>query len=426
MRQSSVVLLPFVAFALLHPAGAAASPPRPILVTVDDLPIAADTLHPDPAERERITRDMLRVLAKHGITAVGLVAGKHHPAPADERLLELWLRGGHELGNHSFGHPNYTQTEIAPYIADLEKERAWLADFLAAHGSRLRFFRFPFLNEGDTPEKVRAARDYLKASGQTNLPVTLDNQDWSYEDRWVAARQAGEDASLARVAEDYQAAIRIHVEQFESRGERLFGRPTPEILLLHAGEVGAAQWDALFTWLEGTNHRFATADEVLADPAYSTPYAYIAENGVSLWERLKAERRKSEAPPALRRALDAQVAAWNRGDLEAFVAIYAEDVTFISPGGVAHGRQGVLERYRRKYPDREAMGTLSLEVFETRLLAGEEFTFFGDTVVGRMQGATLAARWTLTYEGKPPLTGSTLLILRPRGEAWEIIQDASM
>lgn len=43
----------------------------PLLVTVDDLPIAAGGLHPDPAERRRITDGLLAALARHGIRAVG-------------------------------------------------------------------------------------------------------------------------------------------------------------------------------------------------------------------------------------------------------------------------------------------------------------------------------------------------------------------
>ncbi len=421
-----IPLLPTILLALAAPAPSGAPlPPRPILITVDDLPIAA-ALHTDPAERERITRGMLAALAKHRVKAVGLVEGKHHPAPADERLLDQWLKAGHELGNHSFSHLNYSETEIKPYLADVEKERAWLDSFLKERGRKLRFFRFPFLNEGNTPEKLRAMRDYLKASGQINLPVTLDNQDWSFEKDYVQARRGGRKEDLLRVAEDYRSALRLHIVHFESAGERLFGRPTAEILLLHAGEIGAAEWDALFTWLERTNHRFATADEVLADPAYATPHEYVAEDGVSLWERIKAERRTSEVPAEIKQALDAQAAAWNRGDLEAFTAIYAEDASFVSPSGTVRGRQAVLDRYRKRYPDRAAMGILTLEIQEVRILSGEEFTFFGDTVVGRVQGASVVARWTLSYEGKPPATGSTLLVLRPRGDGWEIVQDASM
>jgi hypothetical protein len=41
-----------------------------VLVTVDDLPIAAGRLHPDDAGRERLTNDLLAVLRKHGIKAV--------------------------------------------------------------------------------------------------------------------------------------------------------------------------------------------------------------------------------------------------------------------------------------------------------------------------------------------------------------------
>ena len=58
-------------------------------------------------------------------------------------------------------------------------------------------------------------------------------------------------------------------------------------------------------------------------------------------------------------ALVAQVAAWNRGDLEAFTAMYADDCTFVTPNGVTRGRTEVLERYRGRYPDRAAMGTLT-------------------------------------------------------------------
>ena len=425
-------LLSFSTFALLTSVtlfsadSPSASTKRPILITVDDLPIAADSQHTDPAERLKITQGMLKVLAKHHITAVALVAGKHHPKPADEKLLDLWLQGGHELGNHSFSHPDYSLLEIKPYIDDIEKERQWLVAYLQAHGKSLRFFRFPFLNEGNTPEKLKAMRDYLKSTGQTNLPVTIDDQDWSFEEDWVKARRADDRAALKIIAADYQAALRIHVDHFESLGERLFGRKAPEIILLHALEVSAAQWDEFFTWLETTGHRFASADEVLRDPAYQTPHEYVARNGISLWDRIRVERRKAEVPAAVKKILDEQIAAWNSGDVEKFVSYYAEDATFVSPGGFSKGRKAVLDRYKLKYPDRKAMGTLSLDITETRLIAGEEFSMFGDTVPGHVQGVTVAARWKLDYDGKPPAAGTTLLVFRPRGEGWEIVQDASM
>ena len=59
---------------LLAAAAARAAPntARPLLVTVDDLPMGAGDKHRDPADRDRITRGLLAALAKHRIQAVGL------------------------------------------------------------------------------------------------------------------------------------------------------------------------------------------------------------------------------------------------------------------------------------------------------------------------------------------------------------------
>lgn len=109
--------------------------------------------------------------------------------------------------------------------------------------------------------------------------------------------------------------------------------------------------------------------------------------------------------------LNEQVAAWNRGDLDAFAASYAEDATFVAPSGLTKGRSDVLARYKKRYPDKAAMGTLGFDILEARPIAG---------------GISLVAKWTLTYPSRPPATGHTLLVLHPRGSSWMIVQDASM
>src|ERR1700749_2166685 len=74
----------------------------------------------------------------------------------------------------------------------------------------------------------------------------------------------------------------------------------------------------------------------------------------------------SNLHPAPRQELDvikvllAQESAWNRGDLEAFVRAYKDspDILFISHQ-VNRGFAGLLDQYRRDYPNKAAMGTLS-------------------------------------------------------------------
>jgi len=137
-----------------------------------------------------------------------------------------------------------------------------------------------------------------------------------------------------------------------------------------------------------------------------------------------------EAEAAVRALLAAQSMAWNRGDLAAFTAVYAEDAAFLSSTGLTRGRQQVLERYRRRYPDRKAMGTLSLEVLETRILSAEEAASpHAGGRPCRIPGLSVVARWRLAYPDQPDkktAEGLTLLVFKPRGEGWEIVQDASM
>lgn len=184
----SVLVLAFSAF---PGAADAADTRRPILITVDDLPVSAGRLHTDPEEREAITRGLLSALAKHQIQAVGLATGKNHSTAADAKLLDLWLQYGHELGNHSTLHLDYSETDPRAYIADVDGERVRLESFLAARGQRLSYFRFPFLNERDTGEKLEAIRPTSRARASETFRSRSTTRTGPSRRRGVKARRAG-------------------------------------------------------------------------------------------------------------------------------------------------------------------------------------------------------------------------------------------
>ncbi len=414
------------ALTLLGSAAAAAQHGRPLLVTVDDLPVAGGALHTEAADRDRVTDGLLAALAKHHVPAVGFVIWSRVATPGDRAILERWLAAGHELGNHTATHPDLSKTEAPAYVADVEAGRAGLAAFLAAHGGALRFFRYPYLREGDTAAKLDAVREALASSGQRPLPVTIDTQDWIFEKPWVEASTAGDGAALARIGDDYQRVLRTEVLAQTRLGDELFGRRVPEVLLLHANAVGAVQWDALFTWLESRGFRFASADEVMADPAVNQAPQYVDRFGGSLWHRLAHQRESERVRAAVADLLQTQAAAWNRGDLEAFCAVYADDAVFLTPSGLARGRQAVLDRYRTRYPTREAMGDLSLEPLEVRDVWGPEVTALGGAVPSQIHGVSVVARWTLALADGTSATGLTLLVFHRTAGGWLIVQDASM
>lgn len=433
-RTASVpaIFLALLAALRAVPAGAATGDaadrpaPRPILITVDDLPIGLQRLHPDPADREKITSGLLAALARHRVPAVAFVIWGHVASDADRAILARWLDAGHELGNHTATHPGYTKTSQEEYIADAEAGRAGLQAFLAPRGDQVRFFRFPYLQEGDTPEKLEAMRRYLDGSGQRGLPVTIDDEDWSFEAPFLAAKNLGEPRRARQIAADYQAALRAAIRHHEGTSDEIFGRAAPQVLLLHANAIGASEWDRLFTWLEESGHRFAPANEILADEVFARLPRFAAVYGCSLWDRISHEREEEAMRSDLAALLAAQSDAWTRGDLDAFCSIYADDALYLSPAGEVRGRSAVLDRYRGRYPDRAAMGTLRLTIEEVRPIWGMEVLPSDDAVPGAIHGATVVARWSLTYPDRKEASGRTLLVFhRVRGH-WEIVQDASM
>src|SRR5579872_4088712 len=69
------------------------------------------------------------------------------------------------------------------------------------------------------------------------------------------------------------------------------------------------------------------------------------------------------AEEAIRQVLDAQVTAWNRGDLEAFMAGYwaSPELSFFSAGNHTQGWEATLERYRKRYQSEgQEMGRLKI------------------------------------------------------------------
>src|SRR5213592_379263 len=77
------------------------------------------------------------------------------------------------------------------------------------------------------------------------------------------------------------------------------------------------------------------------------------------------------AEPEIRAVLDAQVRAWNAGDLRGFMEGYArsDQTRFQSGGDVSLGWQTVFNRYQKRYGDQASMGVLKFSEVEVRILA---------------------------------------------------------
>ena len=113
---------------------------------------------------------------------------------------------------------------------------------------------------------------------------------------------------------------------------------------------------------------------------------------------------------AIRKVMDDQAVAWNRGDINAFMIGYwrSEKLTFISGTDVTRGWQPTLDRYKTTYDSRAKMGVLTFTDLEITVLAKD--------------AAVVLGSWSLARDKDNP-KGKFTLIFRKFKDGWRIVMD---
>lgn len=114
----------------------------------------------------------------------------------------------------------------------------------------------------------------------------------------------------------------------------------------------------------------------------------------------------------VRKILTRQNEAWNRGDLDAFMEGYWENdsLMFIGSSGITYGYKNTLANYKKRYPDTQAMGTLTFTLIRVRQLSPEYCLVTGQWHLQRSIGDA---------------GGFFTLVFRKINRQWVIISDHS-
>jgi ketosteroid isomerase-like protein len=132
--------------------------------------------------------------------------------------------------------------------------------------------------------------------------------------------------------------------------------------------------------------------------------------GVRTERQTKAAEGRAADQAAITGVLHRQQAAWNRGDVDAFLEGYwhSPELTFSGSNGVSRGWDGVMARYKKNYPDRAAMGQLDFSELEFRFLGPH--------------AALVLGRWHLKRD-KGDLGGVFSLVWQRFPGGWKIVHD---
>jgi hypothetical protein len=114
----------------------------------------------------------------------------------------------------------------------------------------------------------------------------------------------------------------------------------------------------------------------------------------------------------VRNVLAKQNAAWNRGDVDAFMVGYWENdsLMFIGKSGITYGYKNTLANYKRNYPDTTAMGKLTFTLIRVKQLSRKYFHVTGKYYLTRTIGDA---------------SGHFTLMFRKINGKWVIISDHS-
>jgi ketosteroid isomerase-like protein len=111
-------------------------------------------------------------------------------------------------------------------------------------------------------------------------------------------------------------------------------------------------------------------------------------------------------------AMKVSAEAWNAGDIDRYMECYdrSKEVRFAGEESYSLGWQTVLDNYRKGYPDRASMGTLTYSDVDVTVISPD--------------GALVFGRWRLDRREDSP-SGLYTLLFRKGPAGWRIVHDHS-
>ncbi len=236
-------------------------------LTFDDLP-AAGTLPPGENRSKIATALAGELKANHLEGTYGFVnAVKLQNDPDAQQALHLWVDAGMNIGSHTWSHLSLTSNSAQDFEKEIAENEPALAEYAGARD--WHWFRYPFLWEGDTVEKRRTVRSYLREHGYRVAQVTLDFEDYAWNDTYARCSAIHDEAAIQWLERSYLDTATEYIRLGREEQQIAWGHEAPNVMLLHATAFTTRMLPQLLDLLRTQGFRFASISEVEQDPLYA-------------------------------------------------------------------------------------------------------------------------------------------------------------
>lgn len=204
---------------------------KKIAFTFDDAPKEATGYFDGPTRAAKLIAE----LKYHNIKGAAFFANSSRLDSEGTKRLMAYANAGFIIANHTDSHPDVLKTELKDYIHDIDVAHQKLKDY----PNFKPWFRFPYLREGDTPEKRDGIRQYLSENGYFNAYITLNNYDWYLEELFQEAIKNGQTIDFAKLKALYIDLLILGAEYYDLLAVKHLGRSVSHVMLLHEMDTTA-------------------------------------------------------------------------------------------------------------------------------------------------------------------------------------------
>ena len=277
-----------VPLSLFTSAVPAATAPQ-LAITFDDLP-SHGPLPPGETRLDVASKIVAALQDAHAPPIYSFVNGQQfQQQPADSAVFQVWRAAGYPLGNHTWSHLNLNQHSLEEFEADASRNEPLLAEWMK--GDDWHWFRFPYLAEGDTPEKKSAVRSFLLQRGYRIAAVTMSFRDYLWNEPYARCKSKGDAAAIASLESSYLQAAADNIRFYRELSHTLYNRDIPYVLLMHVGAFDAEMLPRLLSLYQSRGFQFVTLAEAEKDPFYAIDTDLSLPPGANMLEGAMTERR---------------------------------------------------------------------------------------------------------------------------------------
>ncbi len=254
---------------------------RKIAFTFDDGDTNGYAGHPIQEWNQYILDD----LSAHQTKAILYSMGKNKESETGHYVLSSWDSAGHYIANHSWDHKNYSHPNAT--FQWFKKDFLKNDSLIRAYQNFVPLYRFPYLKEGETREKIDSARAFFSVMGYKNGHVTIDASDWYYNSKLLEMHRNYGFSKIKAFKKLYIEHIYDRALFYDSLSTVLFNRKVSHTLLLHHNLISALFLKDLIQHFKDNGWEIIDPLEALKDPIYDSTPSTIPAGESIIWSLAK-------------------------------------------------------------------------------------------------------------------------------------------